>query len=198
MALRRFVEGGADDFRLFDRAFHVRDFFRALVDEQHDEVDFGIIGVDGVGQSLEQNGFAGARRGHDKAALAASDGGHEVDDPVGKIFLAIFHDELIIRINGGEVVEKNQVFGVFRGFKAYFGHLEQGEIAFPLFGRPDLAGNDIPLAQRETADLGRRDIDVIRPRHVTAQRRTQKTETVGQYFQHAVAVNCAVLRSAGR
>lgn len=58
----------------------------ALVDEQHDEVDFGIIGVDGVGQSLEQNGFAGARRGHDKASLAASDGGHEVDDPLERFF----------------------------------------------------------------------------------------------------------------
>ena len=66
------VEGGADDFALH-RALHVGDFFRTLVDQQHDEHDFGMIGGDGVGDVLQQHRLAGARRSDDQAALAFAD-----------------------------------------------------------------------------------------------------------------------------
>src|SRR5262249_16043131 len=46
VALRRFVEGGADDFAL-DVALHVGDFFGTLVNEEDDEGDFGMVGGDG-------------------------------------------------------------------------------------------------------------------------------------------------------
>ena len=39
------VEGGADHFAL-DRALHVGDFFRALVDQQNDESDFRMVDGD--------------------------------------------------------------------------------------------------------------------------------------------------------
>ena len=38
----RLVEGGTDDLAL-DRALHVGDFFRALVDEQDDEDHFRVV-----------------------------------------------------------------------------------------------------------------------------------------------------------
>ncbi len=47
VALRRLIERGADDFAL-DGALHVGDFFGALVDEQHDERDLGMVRRDGV------------------------------------------------------------------------------------------------------------------------------------------------------
>ena len=153
MALRRFVKGGADDLGLLHGAFHIRHLFRALVNEQHDEVDFRAVGVDGIGQRLQQNGLARARRGHDEPALTTSNGGHEVDDAVGKVFLAIFHDELVVGIDGGEVVKKDKIFGVFRGFKADFRDLEQREVAFALLGRADLPRNNVAFAQRKPADL---------------------------------------------
>jgi len=56
VALGRLVECGADDFAL-DGALHVGDFFGALVDEEHDERDFGMIGGDGVGHGLQHHGL---------------------------------------------------------------------------------------------------------------------------------------------
>ena len=47
-----FVKGGAEDLSL-DVAFHVGDFFGALVDEQHDEIHVLGIGGDAVGASAE-------------------------------------------------------------------------------------------------------------------------------------------------
>ena len=138
MALRGFVKGRADNLGLFDRALHVGNFFRALVDQQYDEVNIRIIGIDGIGQRLQQHGFTGAGRGNNQAALPTANGRHDVDNAVGEIFFAIFHGELAVGINGREVIEKNEVLGVFRGFKANFGNLEQGKVAFTLFGRANL------------------------------------------------------------
>ena len=45
VVLGRLVEGASDDLAL-DRALHVGDLFRTLVDEQHDEVDLGVVGGD--------------------------------------------------------------------------------------------------------------------------------------------------------
>jgi len=72
VALRRLVKRRADHFAL-DGALHVRHFFRALVDEQHDQRDLGMIGGDGIGHGLQHHGLSGSRRGVDQAALALAD-----------------------------------------------------------------------------------------------------------------------------
>ena len=54
------VERGGDDLAL-DRAPHVGDFFGALVDQQHHQLDVGVVGLDGVGDLLEDGGLAGLR-----------------------------------------------------------------------------------------------------------------------------------------
>ena len=51
VALRRFVKGGGDDFAS-DASLHFGDFFRALVNEQHDEVALGVVLADGLGDVL--------------------------------------------------------------------------------------------------------------------------------------------------
>ena len=60
VALRRLIEGRADHFA-FHGTLHVRDFFRALVDQQHDEGDFRMIDGDGIGDGLQQIGRASCR-----------------------------------------------------------------------------------------------------------------------------------------
>ena len=74
---RGFVKGGTDDFA-FDRAGHVCDFFGALVDEEDDERDFGMVLGNGVGNFLQEHGFARERGGDDHAALAFADWGEEI------------------------------------------------------------------------------------------------------------------------
>ena len=60
----RFVERRGDHFdvRPLHVFFHVGHLFRPLVDEQHDEVDLGVILDDGVGELLHQDGLTGFRR----------------------------------------------------------------------------------------------------------------------------------------
>jgi hypothetical protein len=74
------VERTRDDFALH-RALHLRDFLGPLVDEQHDENDFGMIVGDGGRDVLQQHRLAGFWRGDDEAALALADRRHEVDGP---------------------------------------------------------------------------------------------------------------------
>ena len=91
------VEGGADDFAL-DAALHVGDFFRALVDEQNDEDDLGVVGGDGVGDGLQQHGLAGARRRDDQAALALADGGEQIHDAAGDVLADGLHLDALLRV----------------------------------------------------------------------------------------------------
>ena len=48
--------------------------------EQHDDVAFGMIAQNAVGDLLQEDGLAGARRGDDQAALALADRRDQVDD----------------------------------------------------------------------------------------------------------------------
>ncbi len=84
VALRRFVEGGRDDLAAH-RALHVGDFFGPLVDEQHDQVDLGVVLGDAVGDVLQQHRLAGARRRDDQAALALADRRQQVDDAARQV-----------------------------------------------------------------------------------------------------------------
>src|SRR3546814_441237 len=54
-------------------ALHVGDLLRALVDEQHEEVDLGVVALDRPGDLLHDRGLARLRRRHDQAALALTD-----------------------------------------------------------------------------------------------------------------------------
>ena len=80
----RFVEGRADDFAAY-RALHVGDFFRALVDQEHDHVGFGLVGCDRVGDRLQEHGLARSRRGDDQSALTLADRHQQVQDPPAEV-----------------------------------------------------------------------------------------------------------------
>ena len=71
------------------RAAHVGDLFGPLVDEQHDELDLGVVAPrSSVAIVLHDRGLAGLRRRHDEAALALADRRDQVDDPgrhVGRV-----------------------------------------------------------------------------------------------------------------
>ena len=79
VVLGMLVERRGDDFAV-DRALHVGDFFRPLVDEQRDDVRFGMIDRDRVGDVLEQRRLTGFRRRDDQRALTFADRAEEIDD----------------------------------------------------------------------------------------------------------------------
>src|ERR1019366_4677636 len=50
------VKGRRDDFTL-DAATHVGDLFGTFVDQEHHQVDFGVVGLDGLGDLLHDRGL---------------------------------------------------------------------------------------------------------------------------------------------
>src|SRR5262245_47409623 len=124
-----------------------------------------MIGGDRVGNILQQNGFAGARRRNDQRALALADRGDDIDDPGREILLGwilILHLEPFVGIERGQVVKIDLVARLLRILEIDCVDLEQSEIALALFWRADMAFNCVSGAQAESANLAWRNINVVR------------------------------------
>jgi hypothetical protein len=144
VARRRLVEGRADDLALHG-ALHVRHLFGPLVDEQHDEVGVGVVGRDRVGDLLEEHRLARARRRHDQAALPFADGAEHVDDARGVALLPVLAVELLVRVEGREVVEEDLVARDLGRSRLMLVDLEQREVRLALLRRADRAATMSPV-----------------------------------------------------
>ena len=110
MSLQILVVGGGDDFGL-DRTLEVGHFLGPLVNQQHQHVDFRMVGSDGVGDLLENRGFARARRRDNQPAGAFADRGNHVNHPGFDQVRRGFQLEFLDRVNGCQVLKANR-FGV--------------------------------------------------------------------------------------
>ena len=190
------VEGGTDDFAAH-AALHVGDFFRTLVDQQHDQRDFGMIGGDGVGDALQQHRLTGARRRHDQAALAFADGRQQIHHAAGVIVADGFQLQPLVGIQRRQVVEEDLVARFLGRFEVDGIDFDQREVALAFLGRADLAADGVAGAQIETADLAGRDVDIVGAGKVVVLGRAQEAEAVGQAFQHAFAEDQPALFGLG-
>ena len=66
------IAAAGDDFPL-DGAAHLGDFLRAFVDKQHDDLHFGMVLGNRLGEMLQQYRLASPRRRHDQATLPFAD-----------------------------------------------------------------------------------------------------------------------------
>ena len=73
-----FIEGTRDDFAL-DRAAHVGDFFGALANQQHHQMNVGMVDGDTIGDGFEQQSFAGLGGRYNQTTLATTHGCHQID-----------------------------------------------------------------------------------------------------------------------
>src|SRR6516162_4897663 len=188
---RRLIEGAGNHLALH-RALHLGDFLGPLVDEQHDQIDLGMIGGDGSGDVLQQHRLAGLGRGDDQAALALADGGHQVDGAGGEILgraVAAFEFQALGRMERRQVLEQHLVARALGRVEVDLTHLEQREIALAILRRPDQPRDRVAGTQIEAPDLTRAHIDVIGTREIRAIRRAEEAETVLQDLEHAVAVD---------
>ncbi len=110
MALCWLVEGRGDNLCIHG-AGHVGNLLRTLVDEQHHEVSLRMVGCDGVGNILHEDGLTGLRLSHDERTLTLTDWREEVYDAGAEIGGAAVATEieLLIREEWGEVLERNTV-----------------------------------------------------------------------------------------
>ena len=80
VVLGREVGRRGDHLAARHAAAEVRDLLRPLVDQEDDDVDVGIVDLDGVRHALQERRLAGLRRRDDQAALAAADRREQVHD----------------------------------------------------------------------------------------------------------------------
>jgi hypothetical protein len=132
-----------------------------LVDQQHDQVDLGVIGGDRVGDRLQQHGLAGARRRDDQAALALAERRHQVHDAGRQVFRIGFEADVLLRIERRQVLEEHALLAAGRRLEVDRLDLDQREVALAFFRRADLPGDGVAGVQVELADLGRGDVDVV-------------------------------------
>ncbi len=124
-----------------------------LIDQEHDQHDFGMIGGNGLRNLLEDDRLTGFRRRRNQSALSPADWTHQIDNARGQFLLADFELESLVRIERGQVVEQRLMLGDFGFVMVDRFDLEQSEIPLVVFGRTYLAGDGIAGAQVETFDL---------------------------------------------
>ncbi|MDT4783921.1 hypothetical protein FQZ97_162150 [compost metagenome] len=188
VAGRRLVEGGGDHFAAHG-ALHLGHFFRALVDQQDDQVALGVVAGDVGRDVLQHDGLARFRRCDDQAALALADRRAEVDHAAGEVFrgaVAGFHGQALGREQRGQVLEENLVLGVLRTIEVDRVDLQQREVTLALFRWPNLADDGVTGTQVEPADLAGRDVDVVRAGQVGRVGGAQEAEAVLENLQHAI------------
>jgi len=105
---------------LGEGATEVGDFFGALVDEQDDHLNVGVIAKDGCGDVFEEGGLAGLGRRDDEAALAAADGAEEIDEAATGGAAGVLKGEARSGVDRGEI------FPVLEAGETW-GQLEAGE-----------------------------------------------------------------------
>ena len=142
----RLVEGRADHFAAH-RTLHVRDFFRAFVDQQHDQVHFRVIGRDGVRDALQQHRFTGARRRDDQPALALSRWASTDPSRVPSSYREpVSSFRRSSGYSGVRLSKKILLRDSSGGSKLIASTLIKCEVALALFGRTDLARNCVASA----------------------------------------------------
>ena len=145
MAGSRFVECGADNLPVY-RTLHIGNFLRPLINQKNNQNNLGMVLRNRVGNRLKQHCFARSRRGDDQPALAFPDGRQHIHHSSRKVVRSCFQLQMLVRIQRGQIVEKDFILGRIRVFKIYGFYLDKGEITFPFLGRADLTGNGVPGA----------------------------------------------------
>ena len=113
MLARRTVKRRGDHFAI-NRALHIGDFFRALVDKNNHEVALLIIRRDGVSDVLQNRRFTGLRRGHDQRALPLTDRHDEVDHTGRELLLVRLQPQPLVRVQRCELGELGAGLGLLR------------------------------------------------------------------------------------
>ncbi len=121
-----------------------------------------MVGGDGVGNVLQQHGFASTRRRHDQAALSLAQGREQIHHAGADVFTSGFKFDAFLGIEGRQVVEQNLVTSFVRRLEVDGFNLDQREIFLAFMRRTDLATDSVTSLEIELADLRRRNVNVVR------------------------------------
>ncbi|KAG1083644.1 hypothetical protein G6F40_014703 [Rhizopus arrhizus] len=148
---------------------------------------------------LHHHRLAGLRAGDDQAALAHADRGEDVEDTARQVLFALdvaFQTHRPVRMQRRQVLEHDAMLDTFRRHAVDHVHHDHREVALAVFRRADFTFDRVAGVQVETADLRRRNVDVVRAGQIRGLGRAQETEAVGQDFKDAVAKDLLALLGA--
>ncbi len=158
VALDVLIVGRGKDFRVGQDAFELGDFFWAFIDQKEHEVHAGVVDGDGLGDVLEERGFACARRGDNQAALAATDRSEHVDDASGEAIFVGLELDALVGVDGFEFFKEREVAHGFRDTAIDLGDLGHLLAALSFAG---LAFDEHAFAEAEFADQIRVDKRIL-------------------------------------
>ena len=155
------IEGAGNHFGI-DGACHVGDFLWTLVDEEHHEVCFGMVGSDGVGNVLHQHGLTSLGLCHDEGTLTFTDRREEVNH-AGRlaVVIALAEFELLVGEEGSEELKPYTV--THSGWIATvdFFHADERKETFAVSGRTNKTIHHITSFQAVMLNLLQGDIDIV-------------------------------------
>ena len=157
------VEGGCDHFTGYG-ALEIGDLFGTLVDENHHEVDLGVVRGYRVRDGLHHHRLAGLGRGDDQASLSLADRGHQVDDAAGQLRVDRLEAKLLLGVEGGQFRELGTLLGLLRivsvdGVDPHQRVVLLLALTFP--GGADGADDHVAPPQPETAHHGQRQVGIV-------------------------------------
>ena len=169
----------------------IGNFFRALVDQEDHQNDFGMIRGNRVRHILQQHGFTSARRRNDQSALSFAERCQQIHDARAEILTHCFELDPLLRIKRRQIVEKNLVAGLFGRLEVDSFYLHQREILLALMRRPHLATDGVAGLQVKLANLRWRNVNVVRAGQIVVIRRAQKSVAIRKDFEHAFGEDVA-------
>ena len=161
MILHRLVEGRTVHLAIH-RAAHIGHFLGTFAYQRDHDANVGVVDGYAVGYLFQQGGLSGLRRGYYEAALSASDGSEQVNEPRGSVAGDCFQLDAIYGEDWGESFEPGPVARVFGPESVDLFDANQSEISFAVLRRSDLPYDVIAGPQSEAAYLRLRSIDVGR------------------------------------
>src|SRR5436305_1174735 len=141
---------------------------------------------DRICDRLEKHRLTRTRRSDDECTLAFADRRDQIYNAGWQIVRrAGLHLELLVRVKRRQVIKENFLSSLAWILKVDSLDLDQSEVTFTFFRRPDLARHGVAGAKVKLSYLGRRDVNVVRTWKVVVLRCTQKAESIGQRLQDA-------------
>ena len=129
--------------------------------------------------------------------MSLADGTEEIDDPGGEFFGAGFEIQLLVGVEGREILEGYAVLS-YRGLVVVDQlDAQHGEESLAFFGAPDLAVDSVAGLEVEKPYLGGGDIDIVGAREIGILGGSQKSVAIRQNFQRPIGVDDTALFGMG-
>ena len=120
-------------------------------------------------------------------------GRQQIHDAGADVFAHGLELQALLRIKRRQVVEQDLVARFVGRLEVDRFDLDEREVFLALVRRTHLAADGVASLEIELADLGGRDVDVVRSGKVVVIRRAEEAVAVGQDFQYALGKDVAFL-----